>query len=410
MEGRIKQGVLHEVNSTPRGLLEACAKNMDYKFRSGEVFHFRAPMPSGVSDSGWAVPEILMQYVSLFQLQVYRKADFAIARDYLLPFRVFTPNIGTNIGDTLTTILMSRWKSEMQRMISTRRKDPTAIHALPFPANMESYGGDGKNMIMHEVIEVYMDALFDGLGIPRELFRGTMNIEQMPNSVRLFERHYEWLYRQLDGLLRFVTSTVQRALGVDEIGVKLKRPTMAYTAEWMQLKMQMAANREIPRTDVYPEMGVQDPEAAAVRAVEEDQNIERRVAELSTKFEKEKTQGSMADMAMMAAEQGVEAGAAPGPGGAPGGAPPGPDGAPEGGDLDYSVDPGGDPLKIQERAQQIASTWLQMHQQQPNSHRKEMEKCEAINPTLYAAAKQAMEEQRSQAASAGRAQAGAPPQ
>jgi hypothetical protein len=177
---------------------------------------------------------------------------------------------------------------------------------------------------------------------------------------------------------------------------------MAYNAEWMQLKLQMAANREIPRADVYGDMGINDPADAAVRAAMEDQEIQRRTNELAIKFEKEKTQGSMADIAMAAAEQAVPAqggGAAGAP--AAGGAP--------GGGLDYAVDPGADPLQIQQRAQDIASQWLQMHAQQPNSHRKEMQNCEAINPTLYAAAKQAMEKLRSQAESQGRQSAGQPP-
>jgi hypothetical protein len=74
------------------------------------------------------------------------------------------------------------------------------------------------------------------------------------------------------------------------------------------------------------------------------------------------------------------------------------------------VDSGADPLQIQQRAQDIASQWLQMHSQQPNSHRKEMQRCEAINPTLYAAAKQEMEQMRSQAESQGRQSAGQPVQ
>jgi hypothetical protein len=401
MENRIKSNKLNEINNTPRGLLEAVAKNKDFRFRRGEVYHFRAPSPSGVSDSGWAVPEILLHYDDLYQLQVYRKADFAVAQDFLLPFRIFTPNFGDKIGDTVVNMLMAKWRGEMQRMIAQRRKDPTAIHALPFAANYNEYGGEGKKMVMFDVVEAYINAMFDGMGFPRELFRGSINVEQLPNAIRMFERHYEWLFRQLDGLLQFISNTVQRAYDADEIPVRLKRPTMAYNAEWMQLKMQLAANREIPRKDVYPDIGISDPENAAARAIEEDQELQRKSEELAANFEKERAQGSMADVAIAQAEQSMMAATG---GGAPGGAAPG--AAPGGGGLDYAVNPSEDPLMIQQRAQQIASTWLQMHSQQPNSHRKEMQTCEAINPTLYAAAKDAMDKMRGQAESQGRAQVG----
>lgn len=397
MEARVKANKLHEINNTPRGLLEAISKSKDFRFRKGEVYHFKGPTPQGVSDSGWAVPEVLMHYDALYQLQVYRKADFAIAQDYLTPFRVFCPNFGTQVGDTVMNTVMARWKAEMQNMIKTRRKDATAIHATPIDVNMKEFSGAGKAMVLHEVVEVYQNALFDGLGFPRELFRGSINVDQLPNAIRMFERHYEWLYSALDGLLKFISRTVQRAFESDEMEVRLKRPAMAYNAEWMQLKMQLAANREIPRADVYPDIGVTDPENASLRAIEEDQEINRGAEELAKAYDKERTQGSMADLAMAAAEQGMaqqaQAGGMPAAGGAGGGG------------LDYSPDTNADPSMVQQRAQEIAATWQQMHEEQPNSHRKEMQACEAINPTLYAAAKDALSKLRSAGASQGRAQA-----
>lgn len=394
MESRIKAGKLHEVNHTSRGLLEAVAHSKDFRFRKGEVYHFRAPTPTGVSDSGWAMPEILLHYDALYQLQVYRKADFAIAQEFLTPMRVLSPNFSNNMTDAVLNTVMSRWRAEMQNMVRMRRKDATAIHAVPFAINMQEFGGVGKSMVLHDVVEVYTDALFDGLGFPRELFRGSINMEQLPNSIRMFERHYEWLFSALEGMLQFIARTVQRAFDSEEMEVRLKRPRVAYNAEWMQLRMQLAANREIPRADVYPDAGVDDPEAAARRAIEEDQEIQRAAEELARAFEKEKAQGSMADLALMAAEQGMQQGAAPAAGGAPAG----------GGGLDYSPDPSADPSMVQQRAQEIAAQWIQMHAAQPNSHRKEMQNAEAINPTLYAAAKDAMEKMRAGAASAGRAQ------
>ena len=407
MDSRIKASKLHEINNTPRALLEAVAKSKDFRFRKGEVYHFKGPTPKGVSDSGWAFPEILRHYDSLYQLQVYRKADFAVAQDHLLPFRVFSPNFGGQALDTVMNTVMSQWRGEMQNMIKTRRKDPTAIHATPIDVKMQEFGGNGRQMVLHDVVEAYTDMLFDGLGFPRELYRGTLNVQQLPGAIRLFERHYEWLYVALDGMLKFVSRTVQRAFESKEMELRLKRPAMAYNAEFMQLRMQLAANREIPRADVYPDVGVGDPENAARRAIEEDQEIQRAAEELAATYKKEMEQGSMADIAMMAAEQGMQEGAA-------GGAPPGGGGG-VGGGLDYAPNSGDDPSMVQQRAQEIAATWIQMHAEMPNSHRKEMQAAEAINPTLYAAAKDAMEKMRSGAASQGRAQtaqmlAGPPPE
>lgn len=406
MMARIKGNKLHEINHTPRGLLQAVAKGMDFRFRKGEVYIFKGLTPTGVSDAGWAVPEILMSFDAIYQLQIYRRIDFAVAQDYLLPFRVFSPNFGDKLGDTTMAALMSQMRGEMANMIATRRKDPTAIHALPFGVNLDEFGGDGKKMVMYDLVEAYSDQLFDGMGFPRELFKGSMNVDQLPNAIRMFERHYEWLYAAMNGMLQFVARTVQRAFDSEEMQVRLKRPAMAYNAEWMQLRMQLAANREIPRADVYPDIGVSDAIDSSVQAVEEDQEIQRRAEELARDFQKQKEQGSMADMAVAQAEQGMQMAAQ---GAAPGG------GMGAGGGLDYAPSGDDDPAMVQQRAQEIAAQWLQMHQTQPNSHRKEMQMAEATNPTLYAAAKDAMEKMRAGAESQGRAQvgnmvAGGPPQ
>lgn len=397
VENRIKNGVLHEINSTPRGLLEAVAKSKNYRFRGGEVFHFRAPNPTGVSDSGWACPELIWSYDSLYQLQVYRRADFAIARDMLLPKRVISPAAG-GADDQMMNMQGGQFLQQIGAAISVMRKRPEAIVGMPFPVQMSEFDGKGAPMVLKDVIQAYTEQLFDGLGMPLELYRGTLNLNQLPNSARVFERSYEWLYEAMNGLTAFIGRVLIRALDLPTgMRVSLRRPSVAYNAEWMQLKMQLAANREIPRGNLYRDIGIDDPVRAAEEAAEEDQEIRRRLAEKATAFEKEQTQGSMADVAMMAADQGMQqAGAAGAP--APGAAP-----APGG--MDYAPNPADDPTQVMQRANELAMQWLQMHAQQPNSHRKEMQRCEATNPTLFAAAKRAMDKIRQQGESQGRAAA-----
>jgi hypothetical protein len=395
MEARVKQGVHHEVSRTSKGLLRAIANGKDYKFNAGEVFHFKEPTPTGVSDSGWGVPNILWHYDTLHQIQVYRKADAAVATDYMQPFRVFSPELGSNATDASVRVVMANWRREIANMISNRRKDKYAIHALPFPARFDEHGGNGKQYVMHELIEAHVAMLFDGLGFPQELYHGSINIEQMPTAIKMFERQYEWLYHGLNGMLKFVAAKLQAVMDSDELDVYLRRPAIAHNVEAMQLRMQMAANGEIPRDEVYREIGIPDAVEAAGQRMDEDQSIQRMQQEKAVKFEREQTSGSMADITMQAAEQGAA------PNGAAGGAPAGAGGAP-GSPPDFAVHPGDDPLRINERANQIATQWIQMHAAQPDSHIAQMRQCEAINPTLHAAAKQAMEKMRSQAGSEGR--------
>lgn len=397
--GRVKSNQHHEIVNTSKGILRAISQDCDYRYHTGEVFHFKAPTPTGVSDSGWGFPNILWHYDSLYQIQVYRKADQAVALDMMTPFTLISPELGSMPSGPAQQLILAQFRGQVEAMIANRRKDKFAIHSLPFPVNFQQLGGNGKQFALHELVTIHSDALFDGLGYPQELFRGSLNIEQVPTALKLFERTYEWLYQCVLGATKFIAAKVQDAMDLSALDVTIKRPALAHSVEARQLLMQLAANGEIPREVVYGELGIPDVVEAVRKRILEEQGIQRVTAEMGAKFEKEKTTGSMADITMMASEQGA-GGAPPGPAGAPA---PGGGGSATGGPPDYSVDPNADPMAIQERAQSIAQTWLEMDKQQPNSHKKEMSKCDASNPTLYAAAKQAMEEMRSQAGSAGRA-------
>jgi hypothetical protein len=397
--GRVKSNQHHEIVNMSKGILRAISQDCDYRYHTGEVFHFRAPTPTGVSDSGWGFPNILWHYDSLYQIQVYRKADQAVALDMMTPFTLISPELSSTPTGPAQQLVLAQFRGQVEAMIANRRKDKFAIHSLPFPVNFQQLGGNGKQFALHELVTIHSDALFDGLGYPQELFRGSLNIEQVPTALKLFERTYEWLYQCVLGAAKFIAAKVQDAMDLSALDVTIKRPALAHSVEARQLLMQLAANGEIPREVVYGELGIPDVVEAVRKRILEEQGIQRVTAEMGAKFEKEKTTGSMADITMMSAEQGA-GGAPPGPSGAPA---PGGGGSATGGSPDYSVDPNADPMNIQERAQSIAQTWLEMHQQQPNSHKREMAKCEATNPTLHAAAKQAMEKMRSQAGSAGRA-------
>lgn len=391
--GRIRSNQHHEIVNTSKGILRAISQDCDYRYHTGEVYHFKAPTPTGVSDSGWGFPNVLWHYDSLYQIQVYRKADQCVALDMMTPGMIISPELSTQPSGPAQHLIMSQYRGQVEAMIANRRKDKFAVHALPFAVNIQRFGGEGKQFAMHELVAFHSDALFDGLGYPQELFRGSLNIQQVPTALKLFERTYEWLHQCILGAVRFIAAKVQDAMDLSSLDVVIKRPALAHSVEARQLLMQLAANGEIPREVVYGELGIPDVVEAVRKRIMEEQGIQRVTAEMGAKFDKEKNTGSMADITMMAAEQGAAVGGAPPQGG----------GAAGGASLDYTVDTNADPLNIQERAQGIAQSWLELHAQQPNSHKREMTKCEATNPTLYASAKQAMEKMRGQAGSAGRA-------
>lgn len=386
----IKDGVLHQVNETPMSMLKAIAMDQDFLFNEGQVFHFKAPTISGISNYGWGLPETIANYRHIHQLQVLRKIDEVVGLDYMLPFRLFSPEASTSSNDPMNYMLMSRWGSEIKEIIKRRRTDPFAMHALPFPVTYQEFGAQGKALAPKELVEYHNDVLLDAMGYPAELFKGSLMIQQVPTAVRLFENSFMFIHKGFDNILKWVTQRVLDYCGQQQMGITLQLPRIADNLEKANVYMQLAAGAEIPRAVAYAPFGIKDPVEAAKQRAQEDIEIKKEQDKLQMEFEREQTVGSM-DAVINAQGQQMQGGSSP-----------------AGPAIESPGAPGAmNPLDIQQQAEQLAIKLLKM----PVGERtKEMTGIKASNPNLHAMAKQKMEELRSQAASQGVASLSAPEQ
>ena len=393
---RVKNNVHHEISRTPKPLLAAIAKSKDYRFDSGEIFHFKRPTPIGVSDSGWGFPAILWHFDDLYQIQVYRRTDQVIALDYMHPFRVVTPQGQSGANGPMQFVQGQEFRAQVSRMFAEQRLDRTKIHGLGVPVDLHNLGGEGKNMILADVIKVYTDMFLDGMGLPAEIYHGTLAVNASPIALKIMSRQFNWMFEGLSNLTNFIAQGLQSVMGGNQVKVFLKTPSTAYSDEVMKMKMQLAANSEISRKEVYPDMDIADPVAARVERILEDQEIQRKSQERGKSFDREMQQGSMADVVAQKMQQGPQ-----GQQGAPqGGAP---QGAPQGGGLDYSKSPSDDPSSVKQRAADLAAQWDQMPE---GARRKEMMNCRAVNDGLYSMAMTAIKDLRASRVSQANQQSG----
>lgn len=379
----IKKGVLHQVNETPMSMLKAISLDQDFLFNEGQVFHFKAPTISGVSNYGWGLPETIANYRHIHQLQVLRKIDEVVGMDYMLPFRLFSPEAATSSNDPMNYMLMSRWGSEIKEIIKRRRADPFSMHALPFPVTYQEFGAQGKTLAPKELVEYHNDVLLDAMGYPAELFKGSLQIQQVPTAIRLFENSFYFIQQGFDKILKWATRRVLDYIGQQQIGVELMLPRVADNLEKASVYMQLAAGAEIPRSIAYAPFGIKDPVEAVKQRAQEDIEIQKEQQKLQQDFEREQTVGSM-DAVINAQGQQAQGG---------GSSPAGDDASgPQGGGEAMS------PMDIEGKAQQHADEILKMP---VGERQKALANIKASNPNLHALTKQKMEEKRSQAASDG---------
>ena len=373
------------INEIPVDMLKAMRNDQDFLFYQDEIFHFKAPTISGISNEGWGLPETLANYRSLHLLQVYRKIDESIGLDYMVPFRLFSPETSTNESAVVKDLILHRWKSEITTIVNNRRKDKFAIHALPFPVNYQEFGAGGKSLTPKDLIEYQTDSMLDAMGYPAELFRGSLKVEQIPTAVRLFENSFMFVHLNFTQFLQWVVHRISMYMGEPELEIQLQRPSMADNLDRQNILLQLSSGGEISRAKAYSSLGIDDPLEEQRTRADEDAEIQKMKMKKQQELERELLSGSIDDQLDMESQQAAESQSGMGAnvaGGQPG----------------QSVGGGVTPMDAESQAQEKAQMWLSMPD---GDKRRDMMSTKTSNPNLYSRAKQLMEEIRSQAKSDG---------
>lgn len=390
---------IHQINETPMDMLMAIKENQDFAFNPDTIFHFRNPFISGISFNGWGIPNILLNYNSIHQMQVLRCINEAIGLDYMIPFRLLSPTPVANQGgtDAAASTNLGRWMAAMSQLIAHKRKDPTALHTVPFPVTYQELGANGKALAPVDLMKFQQDEILDGMGYPAELWHMSLQTAQIPTAIRLFESTFIHLQRNFNNAVRWATRNILNYLEKEQIGIKLQLPSVADDMEKRHIWLQLAAGGEVSRATAYRAFNIDDPVEESVRRAQEDIEIQKAKQKQQENFEREMTLGSANQVVdAMVQGQGGPGGVAPGGGG---GAPAGPGMPP--------APPGGQavtPLDIEQQAEEQAAQLLQI--QDTGERRKVMMQIKASNPTLYAVVQRKMEDMRQQGASEGRKMVG----
>lgn len=388
---------IHQINETPMDMLKAIRDNQDFKFNPGTIFHLKTDFISGISFSGWGIPNILLNYNNLHQVQVLRCINEAIGLDYMLPIRLLSPNASPSQGgaDLASSIHMGKWTSAVQQLIAQKRQDPTALHTVPFPVTYQELGANGKALAPVDLLQHAEDKMLDGFGYASEFWHMSTHYQVLPTAIRLFESNWTFLYRGLNRFVKWVSQNILDYLEREQMGIQMLRPSMADDLDLKHVKMSLAAGGEISRATAYKPLGIDDPIEEQRRRQQEDIEIQKSQQKEQQNFEREMTLGSGNQVvdAMLQAQSAPPPGAAMAPMGG---------GMPAGGGGSVT------PLDIEQQAEEQAMQLLAI--QDVGERRKQMMQIKATNPTLYAVVQRKMEDIRQQGASQGRKMAGQQPQ
>lgn len=414
---------LFHLERTSMEMLKAIRLNQLYKFTPGSVYHMKEHTLAGLKNRGWGISRLITTFRQAWYVQVLRRYNEAIALDYVIPFRLITP--GTRGGgsaeamDPLLSIDTGDFMSQVRSLLRRRRRNPSEWHTLGYPVEYQMLGGEAQQLAPKDLLDQGLETLLNGIGTPVELYKGTLQLQTAPVSMRLFEATWYHLVYGNNDFLRWLTERVSRVLSWETVDARHRRVQHADDMQRHMALLQLMMGGSISQTTGLRALGLDFLDET--RQLAEEARAQQR--------QQEEMQEEMETQSF--GKQVSQTGSPMGGGAPPGGAPPG-GGAPPPGGVDPTTGqpaPAGPvtsmvqnnympqtPDDMLSQAQSIANQLLGLPESQKDS---ELRMLKQKNEVLHSLVKAQLDKIRGQARSQGGAQlmqqqfgggGGAPPQ
>ena len=415
----IRQGHLHHLERASWEVIQAIKNGQNLMFDKGVIFHLKEDALSGMRNRGWGLSRILVNFRQAWYVQILHRYNEAIALDYVIPFRVITPQPRGGdpaSGDPVHSINLASFSSRVAGMIRARRTDPARWNVLPFPVNYQALGGDATQMAPRELMDQGLDTLLKCIGMPVELFNGTLTFQAAPSALRLFEANWSHLPHNLNRFLAQLVDGVARAMSWSPVVARLQRVTHADDLNRQMAKLQLMQGQQISKTTGLSSVGL-DYEEETKRMLDEQRIYAEEQERMQGEMQQAQQMKAMSqgpDMMMGAGDTGASATGMPqqpqqapaeGGGGGGGGQPPAAPAGPPPSPVDQFLSQRQNapnvprtPEDLQSQAQLIANQLLSMPDAQKDA---ELLKLKRSDPTMHALVTSLIDDIRQQARSQG---------
>jgi hypothetical protein len=406
----IKQGHLHHLERASWEVIQAIKNGQNLMFDKGVIFHLKEDPLAGMRNRGWGISRVLANFREAWYYQILKRYNEAVALDYVIPFRVITPmprGGDSQSSDPVHTINLSSFTARVNSMIRARRTDPARWNILPFPVQYQALGGDASQLAPRDLLDQGLETLLKCIGMPVELFNGTLTLQAAPAALRLFEANWSHLPHNMNLFLNELVSSISRVMSWEPVSAKLMRVTHADDLNRQMAKLQLMQGQQISKSTGLSSVGL-DYRDEIKQMLEEEkiyaEEQERMQAEMQ-QAQQMKDMSQAPDMMSGVGNTGAGATGMPQGGGAPAQAPAG--GMP--GQMPSPVDQflsqrqnspnvPRTPEELQQQAQLIANQLLSMPESVKDS---ELIKLKRSDSTMHALVTSIIDDIRQQARSQG---------
>ena len=294
-------------------------------------------------------------------------------------------------------------------MIRARRTDPARWNVLPFPVNYQALGGDASQLAPRELLDQGLETLLKCIGMPVELFNGTLTLQAAPSALRLFEANWSHLPHNMNLFLNELIGSISRIMSWEPVSAKLIRVTHADDLNRQMAKLQLMQGQQISKSTGLASVGL-DYKDEIKQMLEEERIYAEEQEHMQAEMQQAQQMKDMSQAPDMSGGVGdTGAGATGMPAAAPGAAP----GAPPAGGMPGQMPSPVDqflsqrqnapnvprtPEDLQQQAQLIANQLLSMPESVKDS---ELIKLKRSDATMHALVTSIIDDIRQQARSQG---------
>ena len=217
---RCAKGNKHLIDTMPMEFLKAIREDKIFKFAEEQLLHMRMDAPAGI-EAQWGFPPLASTIKLFFYAAVLRKANEAIALDYVVPLRIISPKQTSANADPMTTISLARWSDEMKNSVKKWRRDPLHIMWSPVPAEVTHLGGQARALMTLGEVQAAEDNIIAAMGLPKEFIYGGFSAMGSGIQLRVLENQLVHQTGDLNDLLQWITDKSAKQLGRGSVEVSL---------------------------------------------------------------------------------------------------------------------------------------------------------------------------------------------
>ena len=203
---KVRSGDRLFVDGTPKEFLDAIKNNQSFKFDNSRIFHLKN-LNTGATVGGVSIPPLLSLFTLVFYQATLRKANEAIATEYLNPLRVIFP-AGSQSVDPIASASLKNFVGNMEEAIKRHKVDKNYVLVAPTQVGYAPIGGEGRNLLVSQEIEQAEESILMALGVSKELLSGTTNWTSSDVGLRMLENMLTGYVGRLEDLLEWVTDNI----------------------------------------------------------------------------------------------------------------------------------------------------------------------------------------------------------